>query len=275
MIEWTRCAVPRILQIDDLVTLSNQLLEKEHYFPGETHNFWEIVFILSGKVGVTADSEVYVVESGNAIVHAPMEFHSIWAEQDTAPERVVLSFYAEKMPKLTGRMFRFSPETADELRRLCALAKTIFTYEASEIELTRIKPGKEMAAASFLCQVENVMYALLENKSDRYTVQTSQSTKNYMFILSVLEQNIYNKLTVADVARLCSMSESNLKKIFCKFAGCGIITYFNTLKIKKAAEHIGKGMSIKEAAALFGFADQNYFSTVFKRIMGVSPAKYK
>jgi len=71
------------------------------------------------------------------------------------------------------------------------------------------------------------------------------------------------------------MSESNLKKIFYKFAGCGIMHYFNSMKVKKAAEFIGNGLSVKEAASRMGFTDQNYFSTVFKRVTGVSPAKYK
>ena len=96
-----------------------------------------------------------------------------------------------------------------------------------------------------------------------------------MFILSVLEQNIYRKLTISQIAKLCNMSESNLKKVFNKYAAKGIMNYFNTIKIKKAAQCIGSGMSIKETACLLGFSDQNYFSTVFKRVMGVSPAKYK
>lgn len=34
------------------------------------------------------------------------------------------------------------------------------------------------------------------------------------------------------------------------------------------------GMSVKETAAALGFANQNYFSTVFKRITGSAPTKY-
>ena len=47
------------------------------------------------------------------------------------------------------------------------------------------------------------------------------------------------------------------------------------MKMRKAAELLRAGARVGEAAAALGFSDQNYFSTVFHRIMGVPPGKYK
>ena len=58
-------------------------------------------------------------------------------------------------------------------------------------------------------------------------------------------------------------------------AGVGIMVYFNRLKMQRAAELIKEGFSVKEAALSVGFSDQNYFSTVFKRITGRPPTKAK
>ncbi|MBQ7039053.1 MAG: AraC family transcriptional regulator [Clostridia bacterium] len=275
MTVYSKCEIKRTVQIDAIVSFFNEVFEYDHYFSGETHNFWEIVCVLSGKVGVTANKDVYLLESGTAIVHEPMEFHSIWSEKGTAPEIVILSFYAKSMPDLSGRLCQLSEETAEELRTLVGDAHQIFTYgDEREIEPTEIIPGKESDASLLVTRIECTLHKLLATQNEGF-IHQSQSAKNYRFILSVLEKNLYKKLTVTDIAVLCNMSESNLKKIFYKFAGCGIMHYFNSMKVKKAAEFIGNGLSVKEAADRLGFTDQNYFSTVFKRITGVSPAKYK
>lgn len=275
MAEWRKCNVERMIEIESPVTFFNSVLEYDHYFPGESHDFWEIVCILSGKTGVTADKDVYLLESGNAIVHEPMEFHSIWSEKGTAPEIVILTFYAKKMPKLKGRIFRFTPELSKKLRRMAAEAKDIFTYQDGTIELLSVRCGKEMEASLMLSRFDCVIHEILATQNEGITGHQSQSAKNYGYILSVLEQNVSEKLTVNEIAHLCNMSESNLKKIFFKFAGCGVMHYFNFMKVKKAAELISNGFSVKESANKVGFTDQNYFSTVFKRITGTSPTKYK
>ena len=91
----------------------------------------------------------------------------------------------------------------------------------------------------------------------------------------VLEKNIDKSLTVSELAALCRMSEINLKKLFSRYAGVGVIAYFNRLKMTRAVAMLKSGMSAKETAAALGFANQNYFSTVFKRIHGVPPSFYK
>lgn len=272
---YIRCGIERKIKIDSIVTLADVFFERDHYFSGESHDFWEIIFVLSGKAGITADKDVYLIESGNAVIHRPMEFHRIWSESGTAPEIVILSFYAEKMPEPDGRVFSFAPETADELRSLCRRAAVAFTYSRNTIEVISTAPGKELEASSIACGLDCIIHSLMESRSSGMKVHRPQSVKNYMSIISVLEKNIHKRLTSAEIARLCSMSESNMKKVFAKYAGCGVIHYFNTIKIKKAAEYIGSGMSVKEAADLLGFADRNYFSAVFKRVTGVSPAAYK
>ncbi|MBQ2967081.1 MAG: AraC family transcriptional regulator [Clostridia bacterium] len=272
---YSACKADKNVQLHSVLTFFNCLLEKDHYFSGETHDFWEIVCVLSGKVGITAGKDVYLLEGGNAVVHEPLEFHSIWSESGTAPEVVIFSFYAEKMPETDGRLFNLNTEVTERLRRLALKAKTVFSYENSQIEITNVLHGKERDASLIFTELESLIQMILMEKKANLSVHQSQSAKNYMNVLAVLEDNLYKKLTVSEIAKLCNTSESNLKKIFFKYANRGVMNYFNTIKIKKAAELIGAGMAIKEAANLLGFTDQNYFSTVFKRVTGVSPAKYK
>ena len=90
-----------------------------------------------------------------------------------------------------------------------------------------------------------------------------------------MKKNIGKMLSVDDIAKLCSMSRSNVKRVFAKYSGMGVIEYFNDMKVKRAKKLLREGMSIKEVSLALGFYNQNYFSTMFKRIDGVSPGKYK
>ena len=55
----------------------------------------------------------------------------------------------------------------------------------------------------------------------------------------------------------------------------GVMAYFNKMKIESAQNLIKNGMTVQETANMLGFSNQNYFSTVFKRITGKSPTFYK
>ena len=99
--------------------------------------------------------------------------------------------------------------------------------------------------------------------------------KNYAKALHLLENNIHQNLSVEEIAALCNMSAISLQKTFSKFAGIGVIHYYNRLKITASTQMMKEGLSVKECAKALGFQNQNYFSTVFKRITGISPTIYK
>ena len=63
-------------------------------FNGESHDFWEAVFVESGRVDVTEDENFYTLSEGNVIFHAPMEFHRIRSSEGSAPKVFVFSFKA-------------------------------------------------------------------------------------------------------------------------------------------------------------------------------------
>ena len=65
-------------RIKGVYTAFEQWIQNGYFFVGERHNFWELVLILSGKVGVTAGEDVRVMEAGQGILHSPMEFHRVW-----------------------------------------------------------------------------------------------------------------------------------------------------------------------------------------------------
>ena len=82
---YTSVKTDKIFSITSIYTAFTATYQNNYSFAGEFHNFWEIVFVLDGKLGVTAGSNVHILTKGQAILHPPMEFHSLWSEGETTP----------------------------------------------------------------------------------------------------------------------------------------------------------------------------------------------
>ena len=67
-----------------------------------------------------------------------------------------------------------------------------------------------------------------------------------------------------------------MSRIFKAETGKNLIQYINEQKIQRAIELMEhSNMKIKDVAEAVGFEDQLYFNKVFKKIIGISPSKYR
>ena len=62
MINKKETELKRGIQIEKFHTFFKIQFRNDYVFNGESHNFWEMVFVLDGSVGITADSDVYVLQ---------------------------------------------------------------------------------------------------------------------------------------------------------------------------------------------------------------------
>lgn len=79
-----------------------------------------------------------------------------------------------------------------------------------------------------------------------------------------------------DAADHVNLSVPHLSRMFRKEMGVTFIDYLTSVRIRKAIELLHNGeLKIYEIAELTGYANQHYFSNVFKKNLGVSPAEYR
>ena len=263
--------VSDILRIKKIYTAFTKRYDSSYYFEGEYHNFWEIVIVTDGEIGVTAGSDVLLLKKGQAILHEPMEFHRLWSEGNTCPEIIIFSFSADNLPTYSSKIF----EIFD-----VGLPKTILQEITSAFEMNVItaKSIKDPEGAEYQLAVKKLEMFIIDTisqKFDKSNILQSRTARNYAAIVTVMENNIDKKLAIADIAKMCNMSEINLKKTFSRYAGMGVMQYFNDMKIRTAISMIKNDMTMQEIAAALGFSNQNYFSTVFKRITGNPPSDYR
>lgn len=83
-------------------------------------------------------------------------------------------------------------------------------------------------------------------------------------------------LRAAELASLCSMSETNFRRKFKEYFGQPPHDYQIGLKIRRAKELLlERKYMVGQVARLVGFDDVNYFSRLFKKRIGVSPQVFE
>lgn len=88
--------------------------------------------------------------------------------------------------------------------------------------------------------------------------------------------NLGHKLRLEDIASEIGLSASHFSRLFQSRTGHSPIDYFIQLKIQRACRLLdNSGWLIADVSREAGFEDQFYFSRVFSKMMGMSPAKYR
>lgn len=71
------------------------------------------------------------------------------------------------------------------------------------------------------------------------------------------------------------MSSSHFSAVFRDLIGKSPIDYLLNVRITKAKQLLCDGISVTKVSELTGFSDIYYFSNVFKKTEGESPAEFK
>jgi len=91
-----------------------------------------------------------------------------------------------------------------------------------------------------------------------------------------MEQHLDMPLTLAALAARAGQSIPHYSKLFKRRTSQSPMAFFLQLKVRKACELLGEThQSVKTIASQLGYDDPYYFSRLFKKIQGCSPAHYR
>ena len=279
------------IRITDMYSFFRIHYDNGYEFPGETHNFWECLYVLEGEVCVSADERVYNMTQGELIFHKPLELHKFFVNGANGATLLFFSFSAEGplTAALRNKVFLLSDTQkgliVTLLTYLQSKASTISPSESTSL-YKRTRPASSENKIDYFLQLFSLLpyysqmlasylHQLFLSLAEEGTISTASSAQDavtFSKAISYLNYNLHRQPTVPEIARYCNISDASLKRLFEKYAGISVHKYLLKLKIKIAMELLEDRESVASVAEKLGFTSQSYFSKAFKRETGVSPS---
>ncbi|MBQ6999219.1 MAG: helix-turn-helix transcriptional regulator [Clostridia bacterium] len=247
------------------------------HFGGEIHDFWECVYVVDGSIQASGDGKVYDLFAGDIIFHKPLEMHKFSVTYESGATLMIFSYTlsGELAPYFKNKVFSLSNKQQGIIDDLLEFADTKTNIVKDNYEhylfASKNSPTYLQRVATY---IEQLFLSLADDGSTTSSLKTPEAIV-FRTASRYMKNNIDSNVSVTDIAKACSISESGLKRIFTKYAGISVHKYFLNLKLSAASKLLQDGKNVTEVTDLLGFSSQSYFSAAFKRETGKPPSKVK
>lgn len=268
------------ITIGNVYSIFEEKFSPEFYFSGECHAPWEMVYVIDGTVGITADDKIHILSPGDMIFHKPMEFHKIWGVNNDKLHVFICSFDLSGgfSHRLRDGLYQLNENTHRQMNTLLGLLRSQTVMPTSEYFIAYYEPlvkNSDMTAQLAIKYLELIFLELSMSDKRTHSKNYNENMLLYTQIAQILEEHVYDKITIPQIASLCGVSSATVKNCFSKYADCGIHKYFLGIKIRTAIELLKSGKNVNEVSDMLQFANPNYFSYVFKRETGTCASSYR
>ncbi len=286
---FTRIKFNSVIEIKSVITLFYMEFNKDFEYPGEKHDFWEMVYIDQGEVICTADKNNFVLKSGEIVFHKPNEFHNLKSNRVNPPNVSIITFECNS-PEINyfeGKIFKLSPDERSILSQLFNEGLSCFKMDDENNPLIQRMTIKESAPFGSSQMTKNLLEMFLILLRRNKAIATKEQRNNLIIdgiavsehvkeVLDIINCNIYSILSIKEICKQLNISKSYLKKIFSQYYKGGIIHYYNSLKIKEAKKLLRENnLTITQISEALCFESPQYFSKCFKKFTNKTPTQYK
>lgn len=260
---------------------------KDYSYPGERHNFWEIMYLDRGSAYVTCNGTEHLLSQGELILLPPNALHMIRADERQPSNVFITSFYADA-PTLypaAGRVLPLGPESRALIRAMIREGNLAFFLPMDDRYALRPRTDAPFGSQQlYQLRLEELMLHLIRivreldaHPAPQSSQQQSRFDKQVAYnVMQLLKSNVQGHLTLADITRATGYGKTYLSLVFKKVYGTSIMACYTGLKIEEAKYLIRcNTMSITEISSLLGFSSPQYFSRRFREWMHMSPKQYE
>ena len=260
--------------------------EPQEPFGLHAHEFAEIVIITAGRGVHVTGKESYPLNAGDTFVIGGSRQHDYHSLNRLClvnilfqPDKLNLRTY--DLHTLPGYHALFTLEPAWRRRhqfngrlRLAPkeLSVVLVMVDKLDEELrTRSSGFKFMATAAFMQIVGYLSRCYANSKSP-----DSRALLRIGEAISDLEINYQEAINLDRLARIAHMSKRNFIRSFQAALGTSPIAHLVHLRVNRGASLLRRtDQSVTEIAFQVGFADSNYFTRQFNKLIGVTPSQYR
>ncbi len=274
----------KVLSVSKIVSVHYFEYTKDYLYIGESHNFWELVYVDKGSVDIQRENQWFSLKQGQVVFHQPEEYHNLRSNGVDAPNLVVIAFQcnASAMSFFEKKQFHLSDYEKQLLAKVVSEAKEAFSSPLNDPTLKKLERkntvlfGSEQMISSYL---EQFLISIIRNMGSisLNTTTLHRKTEDGMVndVLEFLQDNLHEKLVFQQVLDHIGVSASGLKSTFKRKMGTGVMNYFTGMKIEAAKKLIREGnLNITQISGILGFDSIHLFSRRFRQLTGMSPTEY-
>jgi len=279
---YIKVPLKNVLNIRTIVTIYCLDFSPQYYTKGESHDFWEIVYVDSGELQVGADQTTHLLHQGDIIFHKPNEFHNVRCD-GVHPASIFIVTFDCSSPAMQFFYNRMMTVPA-ELRFLIT-AMMEEGMRNFEVGRNGMRPRQDAPIGGqqlFQMYLETFLIRLMRWESDQddhKRIFTSQETLESCLsddIIQYMKNHLYENLTLDDICSYFHFGKSYLCRIFKENTGRSLIQYYNEMKITEAKYLLHTTqMSICRISEQLGFENPQYFARVFRKLTGNTPRDFR
>ena len=284
-----KISLPDSFSVKGLYTFFYMEISKDFSYGGESHNFWELVYIDKGEMICTAGKKQFILKSGELTFHSPGEYHNLSGNGRVDSYVNVLTFASDgtDMDYFSGKIFQLNAEEKALFSMLIGEGLASLSKDDESDPLLHGMSVKDDAPFGYGQMIKNLLEIFLIKLKRNKDVLSKESRRRYRVdgvnisarikeVVDYLGESLYGKITISELALRFGISESLLKKEFSEYYSGGIINFYHKRKIEEAKRLIKKAeLSFSEIADKLGFDNPQYFSKFFKKMAGMTPSEYK
>lgn len=254
----------------------------EFYTQTDKHPFYELVYVSNGRLIVNSEDYSGTLEKHQMIIHGSNKYHSLQCTTTFTPTVIIVGFtctgldideFSKKPILLDENSIKKLAEIVTEGRNVFAPPYNVPKYDMKKKK--NIPIGSEQLLKNLL---EYFLLTLIRktNKKSNYTENKELDKLNYFEVVSYIEDNYLEKITLDELAFIFRTNRSTLCKNFKAQTGKTISQFIIEKKLNVAKELIKTtDKSLTEISEQLNFESIHYFTKFFKKHVGLSPSVFR
>ncbi|WP_184542437.1 helix-turn-helix domain-containing protein [Mucilaginibacter sp. FT3.2] len=239
-------------------------------------NCYVISFVVNGEKAIFRPSNNTIVSTGEGIVipegNSLMAEHTLNAHQYSS----VLVYFPAKLAHDFLNRHKLSTKQTSVQPDYIKFKQT--NYFAGYIKSLQalIHDGQNLPYQLAANKVEELLLVLLQSHGDKLiSLLQSNKPSPQLLLKNLVENNLFNNLTLDELAFLAHKSLASFKRDFEKAYHIAPGKYIRDRKLEIARQELEQGKNASSLYIDFGYDNLSNFSSAFKKKFGISPKQYQ
>lgn len=273
--------VKKLVSVQHLVTIEYIETKPDFSYPEESHNFYEFIVVESGNITCKKEDSYVDLGKNDFLLIRPNTPHSYFIKDGKSANIIIICFKSKSsiISDLKDKYY-LEPDNRELVKKILETARSafVFPFDKKLTLKSNPRPGSQQLIENYIEEILINLFQLEIHKEKDVQIMTDTLGMKRSVsaeIVKILEDNLYGRITLADICETMYYSKTYLGNIFKEINGITVMQYYQNLKIKEASTLLKKDESIKSIAEKLCYESPQHFAKMFKQKTGKTPTEYR